>query len=194
MQKLPLEITSAKKSDAPFIARLIMQAMNYDCCQNFIGPNYELKDFEDLLTCLVLREDSQYSYLNTLVALNQEGDVLGICISYDGAYLHHLRKAFQNSMMERFHRDFFNMDDETSEGELYIDSLAVREDSRNFGIATALLLETISKAKSLGLPKVGLLVDKGNPKAQRLYEKVGFKYVNDSFWGGHPMMHLQYEV
>ncbi|MCD8210202.1 MAG: GNAT family N-acetyltransferase [Prevotella sp.] len=194
MQKFPLEISSAKKSDALVIARLIMQAMSYDCCQNFIGPNYELKDFEDLLTYLVLRDDSQYSYLNTLVAKAEGGDVVGICVSYDGAHLHQMRKAFQNSMMERFHRDFFNMDDETNEGELYIDSLAVREDSRNLGIATALLLETISKAKSLGLPKVGLLVDKGNPKAQRLYKKVGFKYINDSFWGGHPMLHLQHDV
>ena len=46
----------------------------------------------------------------------------------------------------------------------------------------------------LGLPAVGLLCDKGNPKAERLYTKVGFQYVNDTTWGGHAMKHLQYKL
>ena len=46
----------------------------------------------------------------------------------------------------------------------------------------------------MGLPAVGLLVDKGNPKAEKLYTRIGFKYVGDSSWGGHEMKHLQYAV
>jgi hypothetical protein len=42
----------------------------------------------------------------------------------------------------------------------------------------------------MGLPCVGLLVDKGNPAGEALYASVGFRYVNDSLWGGHPMKHL----
>jgi DNA-3-methyladenine glycosylase I len=40
------------------------------------------------------------------------------------------------------------------------------------------------------LPCVGLLVDKGNPDGEALYSSVGFKYMNDSRWGGHEMKHL----
>ncbi len=189
-----MEIFEAKKSYARDIARLIMIAMNYDCCQNFIGPNYLLQDFEDAMTCLVLKEDSQYSYLNTLVCLDSMKELLGICVSYDGAKLRALRKAFQTIMMERFNRDFSLVDDETSSGELYIDSLAVREDVRRKGIATALILKVIEKAKRLNIPKVGLLVDKGNHIGQKLYQKIGFEKVDDAFWGGHPMMHLQYKI
>ena len=41
---------------------------------------------------------------------------------------------------------------------------------------------------------VGLLVDKGNPKAERLYADMGFEYVNDAVWGGHSMKHLRYPL
>ena len=83
---------------------------------------------------------------------------------------------------------------ETAEGELYLDSLCVDANFRHRGVATALLKASIDKARRLKLPKVGLLVDKGNPKAERLYREVVFEYVNDAEWGGHPMRHLQYDL
>ena len=83
------------------------------------------------------------------------------------------------------------MDDETQTGELYIDSLAVADTYRRQGVAEALLRATVSRAEMLCLPAVGLLVDKGNPNAERLYRRIGFCYVNDAMWGGHAMRHLQ---
>ena len=62
---------------------------------------------------------------------------------------------------------------------------------RGQGIATQLLKATVQKAADMGLPAVGLLVDKGNPLAEKLYARVGFGYVDDNEWGGHPMRHLQ---
>ena len=58
------------------------------------------------------------------------------------------------------------------------------------GIARKLLLATRERANCLGLPRVGLLVDKENPVGEALYTSVGFQYVNDNQWGGHPMKHL----
>jgi ribosomal protein S18 acetylase RimI-like enzyme len=74
---------------------------------------------------------------------------------------------------------------------LYIDSLAVGEQYRKRGIATALLKATLEKGRALQLPAVGLLVDTGNPQAEKLYTAIGFKYVDRNQWGGHPMKHLQ---
>ena len=82
------------------------------------------------------------------------------------------------------------MDDETSAGELYLDSLAVVPEYRRRGIARRLLLATKERADGMGLPCVGLLVDKGNPAGEALYASVGFRYVDDNLWGGHPMKHL----
>lgn len=191
---MEIQIENARKHHALAIARLIMQAMNGDCCHNFMGKGYTLDDFERVMTSLVLRDDTQYSYLNTMVVLGGNGGFIGMCVSYDGARLHELRRPFVEAMRTNFGRDFSSIDDETGPGELYIDSLAVNEDYRGNGVATLLLREMIKKTKALGLPAAGLLVDKGNPKAERLYRKIGFGYVADTTWGGHEMHHLQYKV
>ena len=187
-----ITIEQAKVRQASDIARLIMEAMNHECCLYFAGEEHGLSGFHQLVSDLVCRADSQYSYLNTLVALNAQRDVVGVCTAYDGARLHQLRLAFVEGCLARFNRDFGNMDDETAAGELYVDSLAVDVRYRGKGIAKSLLKATIEKAKQLQLPAVGLLVDKGNPKAERLYTSVGFQHVDDNQWGGHAMRHLQY--
>ena len=51
-------------------------------------------------------------------------------------------------------------------------------------------MATRERGYLLHLPRVGLLVDKGNPDGEALYTKVGFVYLNDNQWGGHPMKHL----
>lgn len=191
-----MTITQANPSQAPSIARLIMQAMDYDCCQYFAGPDHTLADFERMMTALVAADDSQYSYRNTLVAIDDDADnrVVGICVSYDGKDLHSLRRAFIAAALMAFGRDFSDIDDETQAGELYVDSLAVDADYRRRGIARQLLESTKQKAHDLRIPKVGLLVDKANPNAERLYASCGFAFVGDSSWGGHPMKHLQCSV
>ncbi|MDN5554287.1 GNAT family N-acetyltransferase [Prevotella sp.] len=187
-----IKITNAVKQQADKIARYIMLAMNHECCKNFAGSTHTLGDFHNMMTRLVAREDSQYSYKNTLVALDEDSEnVIGICVSYDGADLHRLRKAFIEEAIKEFGIDYSGIDDETEKGELYIDSLAVDERYRNMGIASALLKATCEKADSLKIPSAGLLVDCGNPKAELLYRKLGFKYLNDTAWGGHKMKHLQ---
>jgi DNA-3-methyladenine glycosylase I len=208
-----IEILEATKSQAAEIARLIMTAMTDDCCLYFCGEGYGLEDltsgracsrsaeqaslrrsrllasFYKMMTLLVEREDSQYSYRNTLVAMDAER-VVGIAVSYDGGRLHELRRAFIEAAKEHIGKDHSGMDDETQAGELYLDSLAVLPEYRRQGIARKLLLATKERADRLGLPCVGLLVDKDNPVGEALYTSVGFQYVNDNQWGGHPMKHL----
>lgn len=184
-----IEIKKATKHQAAAIARLIMTAMTEECCLFFCGENYGLDDFHRMMTALVEREDSQYSYLNTLTAM--DGDSLvGISVSYDGGQLHVLREVFIETAKQMIGKDHTGMDDETQAGELYLDSLAVLPDYRRQGIAKKLLLATRQRAKEMGLPCVGLLVDEGNPIGEALYASVGFRFVNTSHWGGHPMKHL----
>ena len=184
-----IEIKAAKKDQSASIARLIMMAMTDDCCLHFCGVGYGLDDFYRMMTSLVEREDSQYSYKNTLVAMDDE-KVVGVAVSYDGARLNELRQAFIEAAKEQIGKDHSGMDDETQTGELYLDSLAILSEYRRQGIARKLLRATKEKADQMGLPCLGLLVDKGNPAGESLYASVGFRYVNDSNWGGHPMKHL----
>ena len=85
-----IEIQEATKKQAAEIASLIMTAMTNDCCLYFCGDGYRLDDFYKMMTMLVERKDSQYSYQNTLVAMDAD-KVVGISVSYDGGRLHELR-------------------------------------------------------------------------------------------------------
>ena len=167
---MKIQIEQATPDKASHIASLIMEAMNAQCCQNFAGPQH------------------------TLVAMSTDGILVGILVAYDGADVKRLRKRFIEEAIASFGIDYSAMDLETEEGEFYLDSLAVSNQYRGKGIASKLLEAAISRARELGLPAVGLLCDKGNPKAERLYTKVGFQYVNDTTWGGHAMKHLQYKL
>ena len=176
-------IRTARPDEAEIIASLIMEAMNHDCCQWFAGPNHTLSDFHQLMTELVKRTDSQYSYLNTSVAVISS-QVVGVCVTYDGAKLHELRRAFIEGALRMFGMDHSSMGDETQAGELYIDCLCVAQPFRCKGIATALI--------ALGLPAVGLLVDNGNQQAERFYNRLGFNYIDNNVWGSHNMRHLMF--
>jgi len=184
-----IDVRKATKEQSAEIARLIMMAMTDDCCLHFCGEGYGLPDFRRMMTRLVELEQSQYSYGNTLVAM-ADSKVVGVAVSYDGGLLHELRQAFIEHAKECIGKDHSGMADETQAGELYLDSLAVSPEYRHMGIATQLLKATKKKADDMGLPLVGLLVDKGNPAGEALYSSVGFRYANDSQWGGHPMKHL----
>lgn len=193
MEKELINILRAEKSQSTEIAELIMEAMNYECCQNWAGPEHSLDDFRHLMQRLVAMDESQYSYRNALVATDADSSVAGICVCYDGGELHRLRRAFIDGARESFGIDYSGIDDETTEGEYYIDSLAVSAPWRGHGIAHRLLSEAIEEGRRRGLARVGLLVDLGNPRAERLYESVGFRFANYSAWGGHDMKHLTIE-
>ena len=184
-----ISIRGARPDEAARIAGLIIMAMTEECCLHFCGPGHDIRDFRRVMTSLVARPDTQYSYNNTLVA-TIEDNIVGICVSYDGALLHLLRQPFIDAAQQEWGMDHSSIPDETQAGELYIDSLAVDPDYRGRGIASLLLRATIDKSRTLGLPSTGLLVDVGNPKAEALYNKVGFQYAGTNSWGGHGMKHL----
>ena len=196
-----MTIIPATPAHAADIAQLIMTAMTEECCQYLAGKEHTLDDFYHMMLDLVLMDDSQYSWRNAFVAVDDEAapddiekaPVAGAIVGYDGKDLHRLRRRFQEAAMVDWQMDYSNMADETAEGEFYLDSLAVYPQYRKRGIASQLLNRIIEHAASLGLP-AALLVDKGNPSAERLYTSMGFKYCNDATWGGHAMRHLLHKL
>jgi len=60
----------------------------------------------------------------------------------------------------------------------YIWDIYVVKEYRNRGVGTALLENTMAYLKSIGVEKVGLLVNYWNENAKRLFEKLGFRLLS----------------
>lgn len=183
-----MTLRPALSTDAAALADLIIMAMTPPCCLHFVGAGRTLADFRAVLLRLIMREGTQYSLANAIVA--DVGDtVAGACVAYDGASLAALRRPFVEAARAAWGMDHSHMPAETSPGELYVDSLAVLPEYRGRGVATALLREAKRRATREGLP-LGLLVDLSNPRAEALYRSLGFHCVGTNAWGGHAMRHM----
>ena len=122
-------IIKAQPQHCEDIARLIMTAMTDECCQNIAGEKHNIDDFHKMMLELVRMDDSQYSWRNAFVAVDEkatDGDidkapVAGAIVGYDGKDLHRLRLRFQEAAKKHLEMDYSQMDDETQEGEFYLD-------------------------------------------------------------------------
>ena len=174
-----IKIREAVATDAPLVGRVVLMALHYD----------ETHPLASIFAELASREVSQYSYRNALVA-EVDGSVVGAIIGYDGARLEELRKPLFELMVEKL-GNVPNVEDETSAGEFYLDSLAVLPQYRGCGVGGALLSAARDRAFAAGHKRVGLIVDFENPRAEALYKSLGFERVNATKFLGHDMWHMQ---
>ncbi|MBR5813531.1 MAG: GNAT family N-acetyltransferase [Bacteroidaceae bacterium] len=175
-------IREAVAADAPFVALVVLMALHYDESH----PLYEI--FKELAA----RTDAQYSYCNALIA-QVDGEVAGAIVGYDGARLYELREPLLALVRERQGREI-EIEDETSAGEYYLDSLAVLPKFRGRGVGSMLLSSAAERAFAAGHKRVGLIVDYDNPRAEALYSSLGFECVNSTTFLGHNMWHMQKTV
>ena len=187
-----ITIRLATTADAQVIANAIMEAVGYEITLDFAGTPERLPLVRQVFTELASMTDSQYSHLNTLIAQNADGQPVGVAIAYDGALLHPLRGRFVETANRILGTDIKEeeMSDETSDDEIYLDTLCVFSPWRRRGIASMLIEATALRHESSGKP-LGLLVDKENYTAQALYAKNGLHYVGDRPFAGVMMNHLQ---
>lgn len=176
---LELKIRPASKEDAGLIAKVVAAAINTEEGYALLPVFRELAEMEN----------SQYSYKNALVA-EVCGEPVGAVVGYDGAKLQKLRLSLLTLYQERFGKKL-EIEEETSAGEFYIDSISVLPEFRGKGIGERLLKSMIEKAIKEGHSCVGLLVDSDNPRAEKLYQKIGFQRKNETTFLGHKMWHLQ---
>ena len=188
------KIIDATEQDAPLIAWAIMEAIGPELVASLAGDHTE-DDVRETFTRLARRTDSQYSYLNSRIALAPDGNQAGVCVSYDGGKLIPLRQAF---FEEATHilgwkmtpEEMTHVPEETCGEEFYLDSLAVLPQYRGHGMATALIKDATGKAAKAGLPP-GLLVSDHNPQARKLYESLGFRAVGRRPFAGETMTNLR---
>lgn len=185
----PDEITirKAKKDDAPYIAEYLLMAMG-SIVYSFIGEEDHGKAL-DFMLHFVERENNQYSYENCFVA-EKNGTVIAAINVYNGAKLKTLRQPVLDYIKKEYGQDIIK-EDETQAGEHYIDTFGVSKDHRGQGIGTIMLQYLIDEYVEKNDKTLGLLVDEDNPKAKKLYKKMGFEVADKKELVGKKMEHLQ---
>ena len=160
--------------------------------EDLFGSFIEKKDSvvtKSLLSYFVEQEQNQYSYQNCLVA-EIDGKVVATLNSYNGGDLILLREPVLSYIKPHFN-NHFNPEDETQEGEYYIDSLGVNPQWQGKGIGTELLKYVIEQHVTKNNHTIGLLVENDNQPAKKLYLKLGFKPVGNKMLVGKRFEHLQ---
>ena len=119
--------------------------------------------------------------LENIIYVEEQGELLGFVTinSYrEGACIEpkfeEIKKIY--SVVESFivYLKLLLFRHKSSEGEIYIEFIAVSEKARGMGLGTRLMDELLGYAKKNYYKKLTLLVVENNPKAKILYEKLGF--------------------
>lgn len=185
-----MNIRPATPADARLIALGVVEAIGPDITASLASNGHTTEDVVSLFETLARRDDTQYSYLNTLVATDDDGSAAGVAVAYDGARLHEMRKHFFDSALSMLGRNMTAMEDECGPDEFYLDTLTVIPSRRGRGYASALIAATAERARLGGKP-LGLLVEKENHRARALYEKCGFRQVGERPFAFVKMDHMQ---
>lgn len=182
-----MQIRKATKAEAPEIASCLLLAMD-TIIYAFMGTkdNAAAKAF---LVHFVTQENNQYSYENCWVAV-ENNIVIGAINCYDGAALEVLRAPILAYLKTNYNNPIV-IEDETQEGEIYIDTFGVIPDQQGKGIGSQLLGFLIEKYVVNNQKTLGLLVEEANEAAKKLYLKLGFIPVTKKTLVGKNMEQLQ---
>lgn len=186
-------IRPAEPKDIPEMMRLVL----------VILKDMELslvKELGDTTIIKLLSEASfypnyRYSYKRAIVE-EREGQVAGVAFGYPAADEAVIDEPLQQLLAEKGYEidQKLFLDSEVFPNEWYLDSLVVSRQFRGQGIGSKLLAYLPILAKETGQKWIGLNVDLANPKAEKLYERHGFKCVGEKLISGHEYKHMQKSV
>lgn len=183
-----MKIRQALPEDASAIAPILLLAMEA-IFRHFTGSDSTEK-ITLFLAELIAKPGNQYSYENCWV-VEVNHTISGVACVYDGALLHKLRAPVATAISSTFGR-VFSPENETESGEIYIDSVGVSPHFQGRGIGLKLFHFLITEYVEKQQRKLGLLVEKNNSKAKRLYLKLGFQTVGKKVLTGKTLEHLQF--
>ena len=182
-----MRVRKAKKEDGSSIAELILLAMR-EIVYSFIGSE-DIKEAYGFIFFLVQQDENQYSYTNTWV-VEEDGQIIASLTGYEGSKLDQLRQPVLDLLKQQYNRILLP-EKETGKGEFYIDTLSVDTAHQGRGLGTKLLHHLTKEIVQKEGKTIGLLVDIKNPRAKKLYTKIGFKVVGQKQFLDHQHEHLQ---
>ena len=181
-------IRKARPSDSKSIAELcyiIWKDMELDIVQE-ISRERVIQAIEESIVNINYRTN-----YNNIWVYEQDDEVAGCIIAYEGSKELELEAAWNELPLE---------DDikalgtplplkESKDDEWYIEAVATFSKFRGQGIATKLFNYLIATYPDT---KWSLSCDYDNPRAKKLYERLGFKWTEDVELYGHQYLHMVY--
>lgn len=186
-------IRLAKKEDIEQIVPLIMIILK-DMELPLLTELGEEKVSEMMMEACEI-EGYRYDYRRALV-IDENNQIKGVAFGYLHSDEPTIDEAW-NMVMNRngyLETQPLFIDKETFPNEWYLDTLVVDPKTQGKGYGTQLLKAVDQVAIDQGSHKVGLNVDKQNPAAKRLYERLGFSVVGEITLSSHQYEHMQKEV
>ena len=187
-----LNIRPATFDDSEFVAKSVMAALGQDEVYATPLPK-RTKAMIKRITSICQREDVLYSWKNTLIA-EIEGKPVASLTAYNGTNYKEMREITFALFDGPLDFDIDLMQDETHEGEYYLDSAAVLPEYRNQGIGRKLLLAGIETGKKLSILHVTLLVSPNNHKAKKLYRSLGFREAGEIYAFGENYQRMKLDT
>ncbi|MBB5233499.1 GNAT family N-acetyltransferase [Deinococcus budaensis] len=181
---MTLQIRPATPADAAFAAPLIQATIG--AIGYALTGEAEDEGAARVIAHFFAQPGNRLSAENTLL-LEEGGEPLGLAVLYPGDRAEALDEPFRRRLRALGLPD--RTEPEATPGELYLDTLAVAPPARGRGLGGRLLEAGVARAVALGLPRVGLLVEDGNPAA-RLYARHGFVATGPRRVAGKVYTHL----
>jgi len=180
-------IRKANIGDTEMITTFLLLAMG-DIVYQFIGRKND-EQAKAFMLHFVKGRNNQYAYENCWV-VESEDEVIAAACCYEGRMLHQLRQPILDYVKNEYQRELV-LEDETQEGEVYLDCLGVAPSQQGKGIGSKLLQFLINHYLLKQNRPIGLLVDPNRPAAKRLYLRMGFKLMGQKRFADKNMEHLQ---
>lgn len=182
-------IRQARKEDAEEIVELFKVVLTD--MELPIMRKIAWKKLKPVLVDATKREKYLYGFKHATVK-EVDGEIAGFFFGYDGGLDEEEYEPLA-SILDEYDLPVFesNSDDETFEGEWYLDTLVTKSRFRGRGIGKELMQAAYRKAEKKGIPVVGLNVDQDNPKAQKLYKRQGFEKTGEIVLADRRYDHMQ---
>lgn len=185
-----MHLRPATSQDFKTIAQFLFMAME-DIVYQFIGEKSEEKAI-NFLQHFTAKTDNQYSWKNCFIG-EIEGEIIAVANVYDGAALVKLRQPIIDFVKANYNPNF-NPEPETQAGEMYLDCFAVSPKYRGMGFGSEMLKFLIEEFVEKQNQTLGLLVEKENTNAKKLYSKMGFSHKSHKPLMGKMLEHWQVDM
>jgi ribosomal protein S18 acetylase RimI-like enzyme len=159
----------------------------------FFGQKGNRVSYEN---ALVLEDSSVERSRNDLPERGRQGflersrEVVGVALVYDGSIARILDEPLEKAAIRKSGLSDYRIPTEAEPSEFYLDTVSIDPNCQGRGFGRDLIEASCEHARKLGHNRIGLLVDIGNSRAMRLYERLEFRVAGRKQIAGDEYFHM----